>query len=178
MKTGEKYLNKRYVHPDYPDGVPCERWWASDDILVGGSIQSKLDALHLVRDFGITHVISVESEHSDDAEIEGVPLSACRYPFQDIGGGDNAPQMLKCLLFAHEAASNSLPVFYVHCQQGGSRSPAVAWLLLYGIYGLGSNEALQAINVHRPEYGPHPFHKAYLDAAITALQQAGFYSGG
>jgi rhodanese-related sulfurtransferase len=62
---------------------------------------------------------------------------------------------------------------YVHCQMGGSRSPAFAYLILRGKYGLGKEAALNALNrgfVHRkdhtpekePPYGHSPGHWTYM----------------
>ena len=167
--SGEDYVNSLYRPPQFPEGAPCSRWWALPDlVLVGGSIVSKDDGVHLARDFGIDVVVSVESERSDGDRWKG---NSTYSPFQDIGASP-PPEIFRSILSFSRQCLRDIPraKFYVHCQQGGSRSPAVAILLMRGLFGLGACEALSCIRAHKPGYGDHEFHKAYLASVDEALR--------
>ena len=165
----EDYINVLYRPPQFPEGAPCSRWWAlSDRILVGGSIVSKEDGAHLVRDFGIDAVVSVESERDDEGRWVG---NSIYMPFPDVGDAPKPEIFRSILQFSRRCVRDMLHAkFYVHCQMGGSRSPAVALLLMRGLFGLSAPVALEAVRQHKPGYGDHEFHRAYLSAVEEALQ--------
>lgn len=169
MSKAEDYINLLYCPPSFPNGAPCSRWWAHHRILVGGSIVSKEDGVHLARDFGIDVVISVESERDDGNRWR--MGSAIWMPFPDIGAAPR-PEVFRAILSFSWTCLRDMPLakFYVHCQQGGSRSPAVAILLMRGLFGLDAVAALGAVRAHKLGYGDHPFHQAYLAAVEETLR--------
>lgn len=163
MSIAEDYTNRRY------ENHPCQRWWAHPWILVGGSINDAADYQHIVDAFGVRGVISVESEHTDD-----VPTDRLWYtPFPD-NGIDPGPDVWHRVIQGAKAAfeidrsGNPTPI-YVHCQMGGSRSPAAAYVIMRSLLLMSHDGALAAIRRTRPNYGAHQFHQTYLNSARRAL---------
>ena len=163
----ETYSNALY------EGHTCHRYWIRKwPVLVGGSVLHSGDWEHLAKDFWITDVVNVETEHDDSGKIPADRLIQARVP--DVGSPFPADKILSvCLFVANKLRINDRSRFYVHCQMGGSRSPAFAYAILRGVYGLSQNDALQEIIQSRPEeklpYGHHDFHKAYLKSIEEAL---------
>lgn len=174
----EEYVNTLYRPPQFPAGAPCARWWATQNLLVGGSIISPADGKHLAADFRVGVVLSVECERSDEGRWEEGRWEGahCWAPFSDTGG-DASEAMRKLLAFVRCHAYDYWPPgvagprYYVHCQMGGSRSPAAAYLVLR--LSLSPSAALVCIQRGKPGYGQHPFHQAYLAAAEKALEECG-----
>mgnify|MGYP001567555139 FL=1 len=165
----ENYINTLYRPPQHPNGAPCTRWWACPSILVGGSIVSEIDAWHL-KDLGITHVLSVESERTDLGCLGLAGLEGHESSFEDVGDREQAiPAILDGILYA--CSIKGKPVFYVHCQMGGSRSPAMAYALLRSLFGYSTDRALSSIRHMKPEYAneAHGFGRTYIAAAEEAL---------
>lgn len=164
----EAYVNRCYENHE------ASRWWAHPLILVGGSICDLADFAHLRDAFGVDAVISVETEHVDDGKIPpGVP--AFRFPFPD----DGTPPSFEIWKAISEAWDRLGPDFwmlqlrgghvYVHCQQGGSRSPAVAYFLMRTKLNHDAEGALASIREYKTDYGHHPFHASYLASAEAAI---------
>ena len=160
-------MAERYTNTLYGDHV-CQRWFPDPKILVGGSILNKEDFEHLQRDFGVTAVLNVEQEHTDVGKVVGVPL--CELPTQDDGQpkptewwfagiGFSAPLLL-------DSSSN---VLYIHCQMGGSRSPAMAYGCIRAILGLSQEDALRRLHRGVPSYGTHQGHWNYMNSCESAL---------
>lgn len=146
-------------------------------IIVGGSVISAADWDHLERDHGITHCINVESEHSDVGKM--APDKLCERQVHD----DASPFPVQtvrdiCSFVSAARAANPAAKFYVHCQMGGSRSPAFAYAVLRGSFGLSPSPALEAINRGFPHrkafgdeiYGWHDTHKRYIASVEAALE--------
>lgn len=155
MSLAEDYVNTLYC------GHPCKRWWAGPRLLVGGSIVSFADAIHL-GSFGVKAVISVESERDDEGRN---PYPHIYKPTPDDGTPPPVEWWREILAFARLYAGG---VIYVHCQMGGSRSPAVAYAILRD-RGASPDEALGVLREFKPTYGEHHYHKSYLAAAEAAL---------
>ena len=170
MSLAEDYVNLRY------EGHACQRWWAHPWILVGGSINNPGDYQHLVADFQICGVVSVESEHTDDGIVPTDRLWHIPFPDNGVDPGD---AIWKQVIQAAEAAfnvgrlpaSNPVPI-YVHCQMGGSRSPAAAYAIMRSSLLMSHDGALAAIRRTRPEYGNHSYHQSYLASVRRALGDA------
>lgn len=166
-RVAEWYVNHHY------HGHKTMRYWTSWDIMVGGTIYDKAEWEYLKRRYALTHIVNVESEHSDEGK--DIPSVICEAGRQaDDASPRRHDDMLAVLRFAAAASSTyRAPKFYVHCQMGGSRSPAYAYLLLRGLKGMTRVEALAEIRRTRPEYAglENPgHHVAYLKSADDALQ--------
>ncbi len=167
MAHAESYVNRLYVDQTV---ALIQRYWVHPQVLVGGSIVDRDDWLHLERDFGIRSVLNVETEHSD-AEKGIARLSEC--PFPDVGESVPRGLVRQAVSFAKLAAGFG-PV-YVHCQMGGSRSPAMAYAILRWVHEMTPQEAFDAIRSSRDwapglPYGDHHYHKAYLASIDEALK--------
>lgn len=165
MSLAQSYINRRY------EDHLCERWWAHPWILVGGSINDAADYQQLVDSFGIRGVVSVETEHVDDGIV---PADRLWYvPFPD-NGVDPGPDVWHRVIAGAKAAfeidrsGNPTPI-YVHCQMGGSRSPAAAYVVMRALLLMSDDGALTAIRRTRSSYGAHQFHQTYLNSARRAL---------
>ncbi len=162
-RTAELYLNKAYA-----DGTHnARRWWAHDRILVGGTLLDAADWAHLKKDFGITAVLSVESEHDDNGK--GIDGPALWLPVPDDGTPKPAEWWAAGTVFAAGVLDAPGSKLYVHCQMGGSRSPAMAFAILRTWGMLSREEALAAIRETIPHYGNHPVHVNYLSSCEHAL---------
>lgn len=170
----ERYINTLYRHPAFPDGAPCLRYWIEErGILVGGSIIDTIDAQHLAADFRVSHVLSVESERDDIGRLDPF-VAAARFATEDNGMAFPSELILSCIGFYHaykvsEGTHYRQGNIYVHCQAGGSRSPAITYALLRSD-GMSSKDALSAVKNARwragaePNWGEHPFHQNYIAA--------------
>lgn len=165
----EVYLNKRYQHIGYPDGVPCVRYFV-DDILVGGSIVDVKDAQHLIDTYSISHVLNVETEHSDEG-IWPKYLVEARVP--DTGLPFPKHAVRAAVAFGRLAKQMSGKL-YVHCQMGASRSPAFAYAILRD-RGFSPEAALAKVQGARgPDvagvlWGNREHHKVYMQSIEEAL---------
>lgn len=164
----ETYSNSLY------EGHTCHRYWIPGGffVMVGGSVLGPEDWAHLQSEYGITHVINAETEHDDAGKIPVDRL--CQVQIPDDGSPFPAEKVLAACLFVAERVVNAPPGqdprFYVHCQMGGSRSPAFAYALMRGVFDLSAEESLSAIRAtHKSDYGDHPFHKSYLGSIESAL---------
>lgn len=170
----EQYANRLYL------GHACHRWSVHPLVIVGGSIFDQADWAHLRDDFGVRSVLNVETEHSDEGK--GIPvLSECRVP--DDGTPFPAGLVRHAVSFAHLNVGHG-PV-YVHCQQGGSRSPAFAYAVLRWVFQMPKQDALRAIQTGKDDwsqaanyatpgpvssYGHHHYHRSYIESVESALR--------
>lgn len=150
-----------------------ERWKldAFPRLVMGGSLLGHVDWAHLQNDFGVTHCLNLETEHSD---VEIVPTHLLReIPQPDDGQGKPPHWFHSGLLWANFLVDESTPsaVLYVHCQAGGSRTPLMVYTLLRGIYQLQPGASLVQIQTVKPSFGSHPSHVNYLASAEQALGQ-------
>lgn len=165
----EVYLNKRYQHASYPNGVPCMRYFV-DDILVGGSIVDAADAQHLIEKFSITHVLNVETEHSDEG-IWPKYLVEARVPDTGLPFPKHAVRAAVAFGRLTKQMDGKL---YVHCQMGASRSPSFAYAILRD-RGFSPEAALAKVAAARgPDvggelWGNRPHHKTYMASIEEAL---------
>jgi len=174
----EVYTNRVYA-PD--PNHPVQRWWVTPDLMIGGSICDQTDWEHLAKDFGIRSVLNVETEHSDEGK--GIPnLSECRVP--DDGTPFNVDTVRHAVSFAKMMIG--LGPIYVHCQMGGSRSPAFGYAVLRWVHHMDSMAALHTIRNGKDwslkaqngqlvggaglPYGDHRYHQVYLSSVEAALR--------
>jgi protein-tyrosine phosphatase len=156
----ENYVNNCYC------GHPCSRWWAHPRILVGGSINDADDFDHLVIAYGVKHVISVESEHTDKGKV---PTERLTYlPVPDDGSSPSIGHWKALVLAAGAALQDEDAVLYVHCQMGGSRSPAAAYAIIRAVFEMSPEVALAQIRAWKPTYGDHAYHQSYMESFEAA----------
>ena len=146
------------------DGVP--------QFLMGGTILDVADWEHLRKDFAVTHVINLETEHSDVGKVPAVVLFESPTPdngemkpaewFQGIG------RFASGNLITADAARASAKI-YIHCQVGGSRTPMVVYYLLRRFTNLTPAGALTLIQTVKPSFGSAPYHVNYIASAEQAL---------
>lgn len=109
-------------------GAMARRYWALPKVLlVGGNIRDHSDAMHLARDFGVTHVLSFESECSDD-NLWSQDKRA-QVPFEDHGRDPPLDLMERTVKWVADLPRHGV-VLHCHCHLGGSRGPAAAYLAL------------------------------------------------
>ncbi len=165
----ESYANSLYL------GHVCNRYWISGGffLMVGGSLLGPEDWEHLQGDYGITDVVNVETEHSDAGKLPGEHL--CELQVPDDGTPFPPDKVLAACMFVLGKLVKDGPAssskFYVHCQMGGSRSPAFAYAVMRGCFDMSSSEALAAVRTAKGDeaYGDHPYHKSYLGSVESAL---------
>lgn len=165
-KVAERYKNRLYPwNPEHE----ITRWWVGPDqlyfILVGGSLIGEDDWEHLANDFGITHVVNVETEHSDVGKFPQKWL--CEQQFPDNGARIPESTLTAISKFCRHVFGLTNTKLYVHCQMGGSRSPAIAYFVLRDCFSLTPAKALAVLNdgfPHDPAhpYGYHPTHQSYI----------------
>lgn len=160
----ETYVNACYC------GHPCPRWWAHPNILIGGSINDAEDFAHIVKDFGVTHVISVESEHTDEGKVPA-PLRTY-LPVPDDGSPPPAAHWRALVTIAKLELLLPGGVLYVHCQMGGSRSPAAAYAIMRGAFGMSQEASLAQLRTGKPTYGDHAYHQSYLESFEKAFVES------
>ena len=135
-------------------------------LLMGGTIIDVRDFEHLRDDFRITHVLNLETEHSD---IGKVSCDLCEYPTPD----DGQMKASSWFRFAQEFLSIPLqlpdPVVYVHCQVGGSRTPMMVYFLLRRFFRMDPATALALIQTEKPSFGSAPYHVNYIASAEQAI---------
>jgi predicted O-methyltransferase YrrM/tetratricopeptide (TPR) repeat protein len=152
-------------------GGPARRFWLHPRVLVGGSILSKEDGLGLAEKYGVTHLLSAESERLDD-DRGFDDNKRCRVSFVDDGASIDEKLLHEALDFGVKALSAPDSVVYAHCQLGGSRGPSMGYLLVHGVFGMPAQETLAIIKAVRaplnPQEGPD-LHRGYLDSINAAI---------
>jgi predicted protein tyrosine phosphatase/CheY-like chemotaxis protein len=163
MNSGvaEQYVNKVCIN-----SPTATRYWITPNIMVGGSILDGQDWFHLKNDFGIEAVVNAETEHDDNGKgIERL----LQVRVNDDGGAFPNSYIHNLIHFINTVGRDR--TFYIHCQQGGSRSPAFAYAVLRGCYGMTPEEALAKINETIPNhnYGHHQYHHNYMKTVEEGL---------
>lgn len=170
--TLERYTNSLY-EPN--PTILVARWHIPGyPLIVGGSIVDAADWAHLASDFGVTHCVNVETEHGDEGKLPAEQLCERRV----VDDGQPLPtEAIRdiCSFVKSSLAANPAARFYVHCQMGGSRSPAFAYAILRGAFGLNQTAALIALNSGFPHalqnyYGYHGAHQVYIASVEAALE--------
>ena len=141
------------------DGVP--------QFLMGGTILDVADWEHLHKDFAVTHVINLETEHSDVGKVPAAVLFES--PTPDNGEMKPAKWFQGIGKFVSGNLINPSTRVYVHCQAGGSRTPMVVYYLLRRFTNLAPAGALTLIQTVKPSFGSAPYHVNYIASAEQAL---------
>lgn len=139
-----------------------DRWSVHPNIIIGGSILDQQDWDHLRDDLKVGAVLNVETEHSDAGY--GI-ANLCEAQVPDDHQAFPFDKIRQALVFANEyLTKNPTGILYVHCQMGGSRSPALAYGVLRYHYGIKAGAALDMIRKggRISNYGDHPAHQNYI----------------
>lgn len=109
---------------------------------------------------GVTHVLDLRSEASDDPELmKSLGLSWRRVPIDDRVA-PSAEQLAEVVAWLEPTGSES-PVVYVHCEGGLGRAPTIAIALLMG-RGFTRAEAHQFVVTARSVAAPTSAQDAWL----------------
>lgn len=168
----ESYTNQFCVPP-----ATILRWWIPGyPLMVGGNIQDAADLEHLRRDFGITHVLDVESGRPATTDHgEGL---YCKVEMVDNGMPMAPPLLIQACAYAKDILANPANKLYIHCHMGASRSPAYVYAILRSIYGLSHEDGLVAVNRGFPHgesyhWSYHPAQQAYVGAIDCWIDRGG-----
>ena len=152
------------------------RWWVPGyPIMIGGNIQDAADLAHLQKDFGITHVLDVESGRGATCEHPAGKYK--KLEFIDNGMPVSAALLREACEFARDAVKAGGKLL-IHCHMGASRSPAIAYAILRTVYGLSHEDGLVAINRGFPhgegyEWSYHQCQQAYVGAVDCFVDHGG-----
>lgn len=130
-------------------------------LLVGPALLPD-DYRALVQEQGVSHIVDLREEASDDpALMRALPVFWRHLPIPDRGAPTEAQiDELVAWLDAHSAAEEAL---YLHCEGGMGRTPTVAIALLMR-HGLPLRDALGIVHTARVESNPTPAQLAWLEA--------------
>lgn len=156
-------IAESYVNSVCINAPTAERWWATPNILVGGSIIDETDWQHLKNTYGIDAVINVETEH-DDMGLSILNLLQIRV--NDDGGPFPNTYIHQLVSFVKNLGLDK--TYYVHCQMGGSRSPAFVYAILRGCYNYTPVDALSKINETKL-WGNHMYHHNYMNSVEEGI---------
>jgi hypothetical protein len=144
-------------------------------LFVGGNIQDAADLLHLQKDFGVTHVLDVESGRGPTCEH--APGTYKKIEFVDNGMPMAEALLREACTFARDAL-NAGGKLMTHCHMGASRSPAITYAILRTHYGLSHEDGLIAINRGFPHgagyhWSYHACQQAYVGAIDCWIDRGG-----
>lgn len=166
MPTLKSGLIEKYT---IADGREAARYWVHDQIIVGGEVRNRADGEHLEKDLGITHVLSLQNEVADSGKFN-VPVCQLGMPDQ----GQDIPDMLTNTAknFVSDALKDPKNRVYIHCQIGGSRSPAIAYAMLLACKLVDSKaKAMEWIRECKGDWQggwqPYPKYIESIDKAIN-----------
>lgn len=110
---------------------------------------------------GVTHVLDLRSERSDDPELmKSLGLEWRRVPIDDLVA-PRAEQLTEIVEWLQATPGEHEPVVYVHCQGGLGRAPTIAIALLMG-RGFTRAEAHRFVVTARSVAAPTPAQDAWL----------------
>lgn len=184
-ETGYKCLATYLVPPGLQEVFEPEGWgrryWAIEHrLMVGGVICDVSDAMRLVRDYGITHVLSFDDAHSDDGKWQQRTRACCPFTQYDANGGllRSYTPAVPSALGAAVRWIQALPpeaVVYAHGRRGQVRGPCAAYLVLRVRHGLTREDAQRRCGRGDPN-PDHPWGVPmppgilwYLDKAIREV---------
>lgn len=162
-----KGVAEYYVNTVSPANPNIPRYWATDNILIGGNILSAEDWQHIKSTYDITAVINADG-HTD--VTFGVDNLLEVYV---LDNGDPFPEdkILESIAFANKFKDQSI---YIHCHMGMSRSPHFAYAILRGCYEKSEEEAINIIKSSLPDthhWGFNQHTSKYIASVETALKK-------
>ena len=128
-------------------------------LAIGPALQA--DGYAQLAQMGVTHVLDLRSEASDDPEVmRSLGLSWLRVPIDDrlapTGG-----QLQEIIEWLRAEGEDREPVLYAHCQGGLGRAPTIAIALLMS-RGFTHAEAHRFVVTARSVAAPTPEQDAWL----------------
>ncbi|MBU6427635.1 MAG: dual specificity protein phosphatase family protein [Cyanobacteria bacterium REEB65] len=135
--------------------------WITPQVAVGGALADRSDAAELAAQ-GVTHVVNMCLEQSDEAYFEG--LSTIRLASFGLADGHNDGTLGCDRLggaidyIVDTLASGNGAKIYLHCAAGISRSVAVMCGVLMRLEGVSLAGAVERVRAARPIANPHPAH--------------------
>lgn len=127
-------------------------------LLIGPALDDRSYAA--LAEAGVTHVLDLRSEASDDPELmKSLGLSWLRVGIDDRVA-PSAAQLAEIVEWL-EPADGVAPVVYVHCEGGLGRAPTIAIALLMG-RGFTRAEAHRFVVTARSVAAPTPEQAAWL----------------
>lgn len=121
-RTVRRWLNRRRAADGQAEYARVAPW-----LLIGPALDATRYAA--LADAGVTHVLDLRSEASDDPELmKSLGLEWRRVPIDDLVA-PRAEQLAEIVEWL-EAPGEDQPVVYVHCQGGLGRAPTIAIALL------------------------------------------------
>lgn len=130
--------------------------WLTDRILIGASLRqgegtATQRLAELVTDHGLTHILDCRSEAHDRYLIEdhapGVQYMRCGLP--DDGDAASDQWFARGLAMATDALAEPDAVLLIHCSNGQTRGPSMAFAVLLDM-GQDPVDALRAVLRARP----------------------------
>jgi len=165
----EEYVNKVCINQ--PN---ARRYWITPEMMVGGSIIDAEDYEHIKSKFYMHGVLNVETEHLDFGK--GINIDElCEIQVPDNGTPFPLEYVQRAAKFTDEflTKNKGRKNLYIHCQQGGSRSPAFAYMVLRHHYKMSESDALGQIRGCVPNgstYGWHEYHQRYLKSIEDGIK--------
>ena len=124
-----------------------------------------------LRERGITHVLDLREEGSDDPEtLEALGLRWRRVPVPDRAAPTHAQLESVIAWLDADADPNVDQAVYVHCHAGLGRTPTIAIALLMQ-HDLTLAEAHRMVLSARPESAPTAAQLAWLEEVEARLRQ-------
>lgn len=149
-------------------GAPAiaRRYWALPKyLLVGGSIRDQSDAMHLARDFGVTHVLSFATEETDHGKWS--QPSRAEVPIADTGRPPPLELLCRVVKWVKELPKSGV-VLYCHDHLGDHRGPVAAYLALRVRWQM-DRAAAQKFAGRKP--GGDPLSMHFLSAVDRAVRE-------
>lgn len=130
-----------------------------------------LDQYEELRRRGVTHVLDLRDEGSDDAgALEAMGFRWLRIPVADRHAPSDDQLTELVLWLDSDADPNVDQALYVHCHAGLGRTPTIAMALLMQ-HDLSLAEAHRMVLAARPESAPTPRQLEWLRALQDSLRQ-------
>lgn len=163
----EDYVNKICINQP-----TAKRYWITPELMVGGSIIDAADYEHIKSKYYMHGVLNVETEHSD---VDKGITDLCEIQVPDDGDPFPLEYVQRAAKFTDEflTKNKGRKNLYVHCQMGGSRSPAFAYMVLRHHYKMSEANALGQVNGCVPGgngWGWHDYHKRYLKSIEDGIK--------
>jgi protein-tyrosine phosphatase len=124
--------------------------WVNDWMAVGGGIWSAAN-MEKVSLAGITHIINMQKEFPDDAELaQPYPIEVLWNPIDD-DFQPKPPEIFELGVgFAEEALKDPKAKLFIHCAAGVHRAPMMALALLAVRERMSVEDAMDLIQEKRP----------------------------
>jgi protein-tyrosine phosphatase len=127
-------------------------------LFVGSCPASREDINHLKADYGVTAILSFQTDHDLDycdldwnrleTRCRELAIEVRRIPVRDFDGEDLRRKLSRCVHALDELLGSGHTV-YVHCNVGAGRSPTVVIAYLHWKRAWGLDEAIEHVTRRR-----------------------------